>query len=410
MSACRFVRIARRWIVRSGAIRRTVARIRRYPRTTRDSSCRPMRVSAVRRWRIPLSFRDRHPMIRDMKRNPRQQRSSKGPPAGPVAVPRVHLNAFRGLPDVLASFNVPSEPILRTAGLTRQDLEDPERSAPFPDMDRLIGLCVRRTKCAHFGLLLGQHVNLQSFGIAGRLARHATSVGAALQGPGCAFRVARQRGCTQHRHPRRHGDIRLRHTRCRCSECGPGLRPIRRLDAERHASALWHELEAGRNPAAAKAADGYPSIPADSGSAAALRRSAVRRLCFRHSGWRDRSRTRTRCCTCSWRITPPLNCPGQEPMLHGDVRRTIRLLLPARRCSRADVAQRLGIHPRTLGRRLQESGTTFQALLDDTRAQIAKQLLLRHALDGRAYRCCAGVRGSDGVHPGLRSLDGPHPQ
>ena len=67
---------------------------------------------------------------------------------------------------------------------------------------------------------------------------------------------------------------------------------------------------------------------------------------------------------------------GQEPMLHGDVRRTIRLLLLSRQCSRADVAKRLGIHPRTLGRRLQESGTTFQALLDDMRAQMAKQLLL----------------------------------
>jgi AraC-like DNA-binding protein len=66
---------------------------------------------------------------------------------------------------------------------------------------------------------------------------------------------------------------------------------------------------------------------------------------------------------------------GLNPMLHGDVRRTIQLLLPARGCSRAEVAQRLGIHPRTLGRRLQESGTTFQALLDDTRAQLAKQLL-----------------------------------
>jgi AraC-like DNA-binding protein len=63
-------------------------------------------------------------------------------------------------------------------------------------------------------------------------------------------------------------------------------------------------------------------------------------------------------------------------MLHGDVRRTIRLLLPACQCSRADVAKRLAIHPRTLGRRLQESGATFQALLDDMRAQIANQLLL----------------------------------
>lgn len=118
-------------------------------------------------------------MIRDVKRSPSRKSSSQGP--GPVVVPRVHLNAFRGLPDVLASFNVPSEPILRTAGLTRQDLEDPERSAPSTDVDRLIGLCVRRTKCPHFGLLVGQHVDLLSFGIAGRLARNSPSVGAALQ-------------------------------------------------------------------------------------------------------------------------------------------------------------------------------------------------------------------------------------
>jgi AraC-like DNA-binding protein len=63
-----------------------------------------------------------------------------------------------------------------------------------------------------------------------------------------------------------------------------------------------------------------------------------------------------------------------DPMLHIDVRRTIRQLMN-RQCSRAEVARRLGMHERTLGRRLQASGTTFQRLLDETRLDMALQLL-----------------------------------
>jgi AraC-like DNA-binding protein len=44
-------------------------------------------------------------------------------------------------------------------------------------------------------------------------------------------------------------------------------------------------------------------------------------------------------------------------------------------CCREAVARRLNLHPRTLVRRLQESGTTYQILLDEMRAQTAKQLL-----------------------------------
>lgn len=40
---------------------------------------------------------------------------------------------------------------------------------------------MQRTQCEHLGLPLGRHVNLQCFGVAGRLARNAPSVGAALQ-------------------------------------------------------------------------------------------------------------------------------------------------------------------------------------------------------------------------------------
>jgi hypothetical protein len=93
----------------------------------------------------------------------------------------VHVAALRGIPLVLKRFGIPHEPILESVNLRLEDLDDPDRSAPFAELDRLIGLCQRKTKCGHFGLLVGQTINLQSFGVAGRLARNAPSVGASLQ-------------------------------------------------------------------------------------------------------------------------------------------------------------------------------------------------------------------------------------
>jgi AraC-like DNA-binding protein len=314
-------------------------------------------------------------MIRDMARKLPGKGSAAGPIAGPVAAPRVHLNAFRGLPDVLADFNVPSEPILRAAGLTRQDLEDPERSAPFPDVDRLISLCVRRTKCPHFGLLLGQYVNLLSFGIAGRLARNAPSVGAALQDLAAHFVLHDSGGVPSvaihndtatltygmHTAGVRNADqvydqsvVSMMNVMRQL--CGAGWKPDaillprkRPVDMRPYREILGASLRFD----AVQAAVLFPAFW--------LARPVVDADPLLHMVLQDRA---------SAELT------GQGPMLHGDVRRTIRLLLLSRQCSRADVAKRLGIHPRTLGRRLQESGTTFQALLDDMRAQMAKQLLL----------------------------------
>jgi AraC-like DNA-binding protein len=322
-----------------------------------------------------LSIRDKYPMIRDVKRSPSRERSSQGPVPGRVVVPRVHLNAFSGLPAVLASFNVPSEPILRTANLTRQDLEDPERSAPFPDVDRLIGLCVRRTKCPHFGLLIGQHANLQSFGIAGRLARHAPSVGAALQDLAAHFVLHDSGGVPSiaihddsatlaygiHTAGVRNADqvydlSVISMLNIMRQLCGASWKPDAVLLPRKRPTDIHPYREILGAPLRFDAVQCAVIFPAFW-----LARPVANADPLLHMVLQDRASA---------------ELSGQEPMLHGDVHRTIRLLLPSRRCSRADVAQRLGIHPRTLGRRLQESGTTFQSLLDDTRAQMAKQLLL----------------------------------
>ena len=57
------------------------------------------------------------------------------------------------------------------------------------------------------------------------------------------------------------------------------------------------------------------------------------------------------------------------------VYRTVRRLLLEEQHSGDDVAQLLSIHRRTLNRRLQESGTSFQEILDQVRFQVARELL-----------------------------------
>jgi AraC-like DNA-binding protein len=65
----------------------------------------------------------------------------------------------------------------------------------------------------------------------------------------------------------------------------------------------------------------------------------------------------------------------REPALLADIRRAIRLGLIDRDPSRRGAAARLGMHERTLGRRLQDVGTTFQTVLDETRVNVACELL-----------------------------------
>ena len=46
-----------------------------------------------------------------------------------------------------------------------------------------------------------------------------------------------------------------------------------------------------------------------------------------------------------------------------------------------DVAGRLGLHPRTLRRRLRQEGTSFEAIKDEVRYAAARELLMLGALD-----------------------------
>jgi AraC-like DNA-binding protein len=313
-------------------------------------------------------------MIRDMRPDERTRRSPRSAvPGAESTTARAHTAALRGIPLVLKRYGVRSEPILRSLNLRLADLDDPDHSASFADLDRLMGLCLRRTKCGHFGLLVGQYINLQSFGVAGRLARNAPSVGAALQEL-AAFFTLHDSG----------GSLRLAIHEGRAT-FGYGI----------HVPGLAHSDQIYDLALTAIAnvmrqlcgTDWQPDVvmlprkrPADirpyrQHFAAPLRfDSVVAAVVFPEShlsrAIADADPLLHRLLFDNARVAITVT----DPMLHTDVRQTIRLLM-GQQCSRGEVARSLGMHERTLGRRLQASGTTFQRLLDETRLDMARQLL-----------------------------------
>jgi AraC-like DNA-binding protein len=291
-----------------------------------------------------------------------------------AATARAHLTALGTIPAVLERFGVPSGPLLQQVHLHPDDFSDPERSATFGELDRLLGACVRRTGCSHFGLLVGQSISLESLGIAGRLARNAPSVAKGLADLENFF-ILHDSGAVPHV-AARGGSATFTY-----SIYAAGLRNADQVYDIALAAMLniMRQLcGTGWSADAVLLPRGRPDNirPYREALQAPLRFDAMQAALVFPSRWlqhpiggadpllhrllEDRA---------------SLDRLQVSPLLHNDVRRAIRALLTTGECCREAVARRVNLHPRTLVRRLNETGTTYQALVDDMRAQIAKQLL-----------------------------------
>jgi AraC-like DNA-binding protein len=87
-----------------------------------------------------------------------------------------------GILAVLRELGVDPEEVLRDAGVEPRTFEDPDNLITYRVRGRLMASAVQRTGCQHFGLLVGQRMNLQTLGLVGLLAMNAPDVGSALRG------------------------------------------------------------------------------------------------------------------------------------------------------------------------------------------------------------------------------------
>lgn len=86
-----------------------------------------------------------------------------------------------GLIAILREHGIEPEPVLECFGLELRHFENPDAEQPFIAVSRFYKRCVELTGCEHLGLLVGKRADPSSLGIAGFMLRTAQDVDMALQ-------------------------------------------------------------------------------------------------------------------------------------------------------------------------------------------------------------------------------------
>lgn len=238
----------------------------------------------------------------------------------------------------------------------------------------MVNLCAQCTRIPHFGLLFGQRADITSLGLLGALMRHSPDVGTALH------------NLILHLHLQDRGGVPRMTTRAGVATLG---------------YAIYHPEVEGIS----QILDG----------AIAIACNIMRSLCggewkpsevlFSHTQPRDVRpyrrffRAPLRFDADQTALVFPASClgrclPGANAQLrrlleariaaleaqgNGDIvdqlRRVLRSVLFSGSGSMEQVSPLFSMHRRTLNRRLRDQGTTFKTLIDESRFEIAKQLL-----------------------------------
>ncbi|MEO8124145.1 MAG: AraC family transcriptional regulator [Burkholderiales bacterium] len=85
------------------------------------------------------------------------------------------------LKPLLEEFGVNLQQVLVESGLPLELFDHPDNLVPFRQGSHLLGLCADRTGCAHLGLLIGRHSPLESLGFVADLVKAAPDVRSALK-------------------------------------------------------------------------------------------------------------------------------------------------------------------------------------------------------------------------------------
>ena len=275
---------------------------------------------------------------------------------------------------VLRDFGIDPVEVLVEAGIAPKLFDDPDNLITYRARGRLMTRSVVRTGCPHFGLLVGQRMNLQSLGLVGMLARNAPDVGMALRSI-VTFLHLHARGAVM--------DLTV----------DPGLATLS-YDAFQPAVEAVDQTGDGAvammlnvmrtlsgtdfQPIEARFAHRKPDDvqPFRKFFKAPLRFDAEHYALVFSRDWLDRP--------------VPGNDAELERLLqkqipvleakHGEdfreiVRGVLRSALLTDQAGAERIAALFSMHVRTLSRRLEEFGTSFQELVDGGRFEIARQML-----------------------------------
>lgn len=278
------------------------------------------------------------------------------------------------IPEVLRSLGADPAEVLAEMGLDLSLFGDPEHRISVAAHNRIFSHCVKRTGCEHFGLLVGQRDGLHSFGLIGLLVKYSSNVERALtsfirhfhhHAIGATVSLAREGNSamlTWHIHEPgidaidQVGDGALAVLYNIMLElCGPDWRP----------NEVWF---AHRRP--------VDVVPFRRFFQAPLRFDAeMYALLFASSCLQSRIPVADH----ELQRTLQVQVDALEERYPHDfpeqVRGMLRTALETGRFKAGEIASLFSMHSRTLHRRLAEHGLGYRQLLDESRFELAKQLL-----------------------------------
>ncbi len=287
----------------------------------------------------------------------------------------VRIGPLIAIPDVLRELGVAPRRAFASAGIDLRLFRIPESRIPFEALAHLLSICADLTGCGHFGLLVGERFRLPALGAIGHLMRNSATVGEAL------------RALLLHLHLHDRGAV-------------PVLLELAPSSVLLGYSAYGQGASSKAQIYDAAIAIGYRSLQELCGPSwlpVCVQFSHSRptdEAAFRRT-FRARLRFDAKACgvvfASSWLERP---VAGTDPALRRSLNRAIAraeehaAMTFAEQVERAlpqlvlngassadDVARFFGVHQRTLRKRLRADGTHLQKLVDQTRFELARQLL-----------------------------------
>ena len=286
----------------------------------------------------------------------------------------VRIGGAMAVPVVLRSLGADASAVCTEAGIDIGLFDDPDNLISNAARIHLFNLCVTRTGCRHFGLLVGQRTSLPSFGLVGFLVQHSPDVGTALRSfvrylhlhvhgtaPTLAVNGRRASFGYEIHQPRvesvdqlADGGLAAGFNILR-TLCGPDWMPVEVLLAHpkpKDTSPFSRffgaplRFDAGHNAVVFSADWLNHRMPGADLELRRLLQKQIDALDTRHSD----------------------DFPEQ-------VRTVLRTALLTGHAGTDQIAGLFSMHSRTLHRHLQASGTSFQELLDEGRFNVARQML-----------------------------------
>jgi AraC-like DNA-binding protein len=306
----------------------------------------------------------------------RKQRPAVPVTQGEALVRRgtVRMAPIMLMPALLREKGVDPVPLLAEFWLRPADFAEPENTISVATRVRLLSRCAEVAQCPHFGLLLGQRAGISVFGAVGLLVQSATDVRSALQTAARYYRFHNPNAAAElvehdsfaslsftTLDPAAAGDEQLVDYAVAAmfnvmrSLCGHHWKPAEVHLARPRPRNVGPYRDFFHVPLVFDAAETSLVFAAHWLDQPLVSADPLLRLMMQH------------------RIDE-LEVQSKET-LAGRLRRVLPSLITTQGATLGTAAERLGLGPRTLNRRLAAEGTSFLRLRDEARYAIARHLL-----------------------------------